>query len=89
MSKQVDSFQLNTYELPRRAGEMKEYELDIEAPSRIGVPLIGVPEGDVIEADIRVESVTATGVGGARVIAFNATADHIVVAPAARKTRLK
>lgn len=37
---------------------MKEYELDIEAPTRIGVPLIGVPEGDVIEADIRVESVT-------------------------------
>ena len=29
MSKQPDSFQLNTYELPRRAGEMKEYVLDI------------------------------------------------------------
>ncbi len=51
-------FILNIHELSRRAGEMKEYELDIEAPTRIGVPLIGVPEGDVIEADIRVESVT-------------------------------
>ncbi|MFZ9100390.1 MAG: YceD family protein [Candidatus Planktophila sp.] len=51
-------FLLNIHELSRRAGEMKEYELDIEAPTRIGVPLIGVPEGDVIEADIRVESVT-------------------------------
>ena len=51
-------FLLNIHELSRRAGEMKEYELDIEAPSRIGVPLIGVPEGDLIEADIRVESVT-------------------------------
>ena len=37
---------------------MKEYQLDITTPTRIGVPLIGVPEGDVIEADIRLESVT-------------------------------
>lgn len=51
-------FGLNTHELPRRAGEMKEYELDIPAPSRIGVPLIAVAEGDVIEVDARLESVT-------------------------------
>jgi len=51
-------FILNTHDLPRRAGEMKEYELDIEAPVRIGVPLIGIPEGDIIEADVRLESVT-------------------------------
>lgn len=51
-------FILNIHELSRRAGEMKEYELDIEAPERIGVPLIGVPQGGIIEADIRVESVT-------------------------------
>ena len=35
---------LNTYELARRAGEMKEYQLDIAANARIGVPLIAVPE---------------------------------------------
>ena len=58
MSKKNTPFILNTYELPRRAGELKENELDIEAPTRIGVPLIAVPEGDVIEADIRLESVT-------------------------------
>ena len=52
------AFLLNTHELPRRAGEMKEYELDIEAPFRVGVPLIGVPEGDIIEIDARCESVT-------------------------------
>ena len=52
------AFLLNTHELPRRAGEMKEYELDIEAPFRVGVPLIAVPEGDVIELDVRCESVT-------------------------------
>ena len=58
MSKQVDTFELNTFELPRRAGEMKEYQLDIDAPFRIGVPLIGIPEGDLIEIDVRCESVT-------------------------------
>ena len=49
---------LNTHDLPRRAGEMKEYELDIEAPERVGVPLIGVAQGDIIEVDARLESVT-------------------------------
>jgi len=52
------AFLLNTHELPRRAGEMKEYELDISAPFRVGVPLIAVPEGDLIELDVRCESVT-------------------------------
>jgi len=54
----TNPFILNTHDLPRRAGEMKEYELDIEAPVRIGIPLIGIPEGDIIEADVRLESVT-------------------------------
>ena len=58
MTKKTNPFLLNTHELPRRAGELKEYELDIEANARIGVPLIAVPEGDVIEADVRLESVT-------------------------------
>ena len=52
------AFLLNTHELPRRAGEMKEYELDIEAPFRVGVPLIAVPVGEIIELDVRCESVT-------------------------------
>ncbi len=54
----ISPFILNTFELPRRAGEMKEYQLDIVTESAIGVPLIGVPAGDVIEADLRLESVT-------------------------------
>jgi len=58
MSKQPDSFQLNTYELPRRAGEMKEYQLDIPVVENIGIPLISVPVGDFIEVDARLESVT-------------------------------
>jgi uncharacterized protein len=58
MSKHIDSFQLNAYELPRRAGEMKEYELDIVVKERFGVELIAIPAGDVIEVDARLESVT-------------------------------
>jgi len=58
MSKTPDSFKLNTYELPRRAGEMKEYELDIVVKEKFGVELISVPAGEVIEIDARLESVT-------------------------------
>ena len=58
MSKAPDSFKLNTYELPRRAGEMKEYELDIVVNEKFGVDLISVPSGEVIEVDARLESVT-------------------------------
>ncbi len=58
MSKNANPFILNTHDLPRRAGEMKEYQLDVPAHARIGVPLIAVPEGDIIELDIRLESVT-------------------------------
>jgi uncharacterized protein len=56
--KEESAFVLNIHELPRRAGEMREYELDIDAPFRVGVPLIAVPEGDLIELDVRCESVT-------------------------------
>lgn len=58
MSKQVDTFKLNVYELPRRAGEMREYQLDIAVKENFGVDLISVPAGDLIELDARLESVT-------------------------------
>ena len=58
MTKKSNPFLLNTHELPRRAGELKEYQLDIEAVTRIGVPLNAVQEGDGIEVDARLESVT-------------------------------
>lgn len=58
MSKPANPFILNTHDLPRRAGEMKEYQLDIPAHVRIGVPLIAVPEGDLVELDLRLEAVT-------------------------------
>jgi len=51
-------YHLNTHELPRRAGEMKEYQLDLIAPEPVGVPLIGVQTGATIEVDARLEAVT-------------------------------
>jgi uncharacterized protein len=56
--KEEGAFTLNIHELPRRAGEMREYQLDVDSPFRVGVPLIAVPEGDLIELDLRCESVT-------------------------------
>lgn len=58
MSKIHHLFELNTYELSRRAGEMREYELDIAITQDVGVELICVPAGDIIEIDVRLESVT-------------------------------
>ena len=58
MPKLPEVYRLNTFELPRRAGEMREYELDIEVPEKVGVELIAVPAGDIIEVDARLESVT-------------------------------
>ena len=49
-------FLLNTHDLPRRAGEMKEYELDIQLDSPIGIDVIAVPVG-ILELDLRLESV--------------------------------
>ena len=58
MARLPEPFKLNTYELARRAGEMKEYELDIALLEKLGVELISVPAGEVIEVDARLESVT-------------------------------
>lgn len=51
-------FHFSAHELPRRAGEMREYQLDLTILDPVGVPLIAVPAGDTIEVDLRIESVT-------------------------------
>jgi uncharacterized protein len=58
MARLPEPFKFNTHELARRAGEMKEYELDIEILEKLGVELISVPAGEIIEVDARLESVT-------------------------------
>jgi uncharacterized protein len=57
MNRASQVYQFNTHELPRRAGEMKEYQLDLEIFESVGVPLVAVAAGDVIEVDMRLESV--------------------------------
>jgi uncharacterized protein len=69
MSKKTNPFILNTHDLPRRAGEMKECQLDIPAHARIGIPLIAVPEGDLVELDIRLESVAQGVLASAEIYA--------------------
>ena len=69
MSKKANPFIFNTHDLPRRAGEMKEYQLDIPAHARIGIPLIAVPEGDLVELDIRLESVAQGVLASAEIYA--------------------
>jgi len=57
MNRASQVYQFNTHEVPRRAGEMKEYQLDLEILESVGVPLVAVAAGDVIEVDMRLESV--------------------------------
>ncbi|MEK6648006.1 MAG: YceD family protein [Actinomycetota bacterium] len=58
MVRASEVYLFNSYELPRRAGEMKEYSLDITIPERIGIDVIAVPAGAEIHLEMRLESVT-------------------------------
>lgn len=51
-------FIFNTHDLPRRAGEMREYDLDVPAPERIGIDVISVPEDQAIHIGMKLESVS-------------------------------
>jgi DUF177 domain-containing protein len=48
---------LDTRELGRRAGAMKEVSTTVDAPGDLGIAVIGVPVGSPIELDLRLESV--------------------------------
>ena len=52
-----NSFLFNCHDLPRRAGEMREYELTIDDHEPIGVPLLAIPSDAPIYLDLRIESV--------------------------------
>ena len=51
-------FIFNTHDLPRRAGEMREFDLDVPAPERMGIDVIAVPADQVIHIAMKLESVT-------------------------------
>lgn len=48
---------LDTHELGRRVGAMKTIQRVAEAPSGIGMDVIGVPPGSPVDLDLRLESV--------------------------------
>ena len=58
MSRSSKVFLFNSHDLPRRAGEMKEYSFDITVPDRVGIDVIAVLPGEDIHVDLRLESVT-------------------------------
>ena len=45
MSRSSKVFLFNSHDLPRRAGEMKEYSFDITVPDRVGIDVIAVLPG--------------------------------------------
>ncbi len=48
---------LDTHELGRRAGAMKQVHTTVEAPADLGIAVIAVPVKSPIELDLRLESV--------------------------------
>ena len=58
MSRSSKVFLFNSHDLPRRAGEMKEYSFDITVPDRVGIDVIAVLPGEDIHVELRLESVT-------------------------------
>jgi uncharacterized protein len=59
----------NTHELPHRAGEMREYQLDLKIVEPVGVDLLSVKPGEVIAVDLRLQSVNEGVLATARVMA--------------------
>ena len=48
---------LDTRELGRRPGSQRKLSLDVPAPAQLGIEFLGVPEGDLIHLDLRLEAV--------------------------------
>ena len=59
----------NTHDLPHRAGEMREYQLDLKIEEPVGVDLLSVKPGEIIEVDLRLQSVDEGVLATARVMA--------------------
>lgn len=65
----MNPFHLDTHDLGRRAGSMREIERTIALPERLGNEVIGLPAGSELHLDLRLEAVmegvlvsgTATG----------------------------
>jgi len=51
-------FYFNCIDLPRRPGEMKEFELTFDIHERVGTPVLGVEKDEPIDVDLRIQSVS-------------------------------
>ncbi len=50
-------FVVSTHDLGRRPGSMRTLELSVPAPASLAIELIGVPEGSLVEVQLRLEAV--------------------------------
>lgn len=67
-------FLFSTHDLPRRAGEMLEYELDITEHEALGFEVLAIAKDEPIEIDLKIESV-AEGVLASATIRTIATGE--------------
>jgi uncharacterized protein len=58
MHAQHGPFYFSCIDLPRRPGEMKEYELTFDKHERVGTPVLGVDVDAPIDVDLRIQAVS-------------------------------
>ena len=58
MTVKKSPFLFNCHDLPRRAGEMREFELTITSPEELGLPLFKVEAESPIEVDLTISAVS-------------------------------
>lgn len=58
MTAKKSPFLFNCHDLPRRAGEMREFELTITSPDELGLPLFKVEAESPIEVDLTISAVS-------------------------------
>ena len=51
-------FLFNCHDLPRRAGEMREYSFSIEDHGGLGFDVLSIPKDEPIDIDLKIESVS-------------------------------
>jgi len=57
-SKAQSPFRVNLHELPRRAGEMRPYQLQFEVQEAIGTPMLSIRAGEPIDIKFKAEAVS-------------------------------
>jgi len=51
-------FYFSCIDVPRRPGEMKEFELTFDSHERVGTPVLGVEKDEPIDVDLKIQSVS-------------------------------